>query len=537
MNSSTPSQTPSAANAPRHPFHIRIPGPGPAWQANLVVFGCLIGIVLALVYWQIRSTEHAFRLHVRAHARLLGSVIQQHAATAVLSETAMEAIMRTFLGNTARFADYLDTIAPFSSEELEAFTSENGLAGIRITGRQGRSVQGPEGWLPQADAPCGGAAGNLTFSSDRALYILNLPRPSGGCIHVGFQSKRIQSLRRRLGLDTLLDTLSGMAEIEYARHVDTPETEDIGDPPAIAFRVQDGKKIAQARMPMAHGELRLGINAGLYFQRVRQLWTQFFITGGILALTGLVFSWLLYRYQAAYIKHLRAMDRRLAKEKEDAALGRATGAIAHELRNPLNAISMGLQRLKTEAGGLSAEQAELIDSLLSSVRRSNGLISDLKQFAGPIRPACRKIHLRELLSAQLTLYDEALLEQGVVPDFKAFYEGPIEGDSDLLAIVFENLVRNALEAQPDGGYLKIRISRQSDTVLVLMENTGLDPESGPLHELKDPYMTTKTRGSGLGLAIADRIARAHGGSLELTSPEKGMMQIRLSLPLSGPDSA
>ena len=70
------------------------PGPGPAWQANLVVFGCLIGIVPALAYWQIRSPERAFRQHIRAHARVLGSVIEQHAATAVLSETAMQAIRK-----------------------------------------------------------------------------------------------------------------------------------------------------------------------------------------------------------------------------------------------------------------------------------------------------------------------------------------------------------------------------------------------------------------------------------------------------------
>src|SRR6056297_1878675 len=104
----------------------------PTWQANLLVFGCLIGVVLALVYWQIRSSEKTFVRHVRNHARLLASVIRLQANTAVMSKNAIEAVMQTFLGNTARFVDYLDTIAPFTPDELSAFAKESGLAGIAI---------------------------------------------------------------------------------------------------------------------------------------------------------------------------------------------------------------------------------------------------------------------------------------------------------------------------------------------------------------------------------------------------------------------
>jgi hypothetical protein len=104
----------------------------PTWQANMLVFGCLIGIVLALVYWQIRSSEKTFVSHVQDHARLLASVIRLQADTAVMSKNAIEAIMQTFLGNTARFLDYLDTVAPFTPDELTAFANESVLAGIAI---------------------------------------------------------------------------------------------------------------------------------------------------------------------------------------------------------------------------------------------------------------------------------------------------------------------------------------------------------------------------------------------------------------------
>ena len=504
----------------------------PTWQANLFVFGCLIAIVLAAAYWQIRSSEKTFVMHVRDHARLLASVIKLQANTAVLSKNAIEAAMQTFLGNTARFVDYLDTIAPFTPEELTAFAIESGLEGIAIVSADNNKiVQGPSGWLSARMIAQKQETNILSYQPENALYYISLPRPEGGRILIGFQSDRIQDLRRELSLDTLLKTLSAIPEIEYVRIKPSDGGTEIKGQPIIEFTNFKGRQIAEARMSIGNDYLWLGLGADLYFNRVSQLWTQFLIIGGVLALIGIGLSWGLYRYQAAYIQQIQSFERKLAKEQEDAALGRATATIAHELRNPLNAISMGLQRLKAEAAGLEPAQTDLIDSLLGSVNRSDKLIKDLRQFAGPITPSRQPINPNEIITSQITLYENDLNKRGISFVYKPEFSGTLMADPDLFAMALENLLKNAMEAQPNGGYIKIQIMREFDSIIIGMENAGLEFDKSELQKMLVPYFTTKTHGSGLGLAMVDRIVRAHGGAMDMDSPRQGEIKIKLIFPI------
>ena len=108
-------------------FHIKS-----AWKANIIVIGTLILIVLAYFFWQLRYTEKTFNNHVEEHARVLAGMLRLNADSSVLSQEIVEEIMGTFLGNSARFVEYLDSIEPFSTDELTAFAEESGLSGIRI---------------------------------------------------------------------------------------------------------------------------------------------------------------------------------------------------------------------------------------------------------------------------------------------------------------------------------------------------------------------------------------------------------------------
>jgi signal transduction histidine kinase len=502
----------------------------PTWQADLLVFGCLIGIVLALVYWQVRSSEKTFVMHVRDHARLLASVIKLQANTAVMSKNSIEAIMQTFLGNTAMFVDYLDMISPFTQDELTAFANKSGLAGIAILKGENEIIQGPGTWLP-VETAAQSEPDMLTYKPGKALYYLNLSRPEGGRILVGFQSEKIKRLQRELSLDTLLKTLSAIPEIEYVRLAPADKDLPISGQPVINFTHNKERQIAEARMHLGDQNLLLGLDASFFFNRASRLWRQFFVIAGILALIGVGFSWGLYRYQRAYLKQIQSFERKLAKEQEDAALGRATASIAHELRNPLNAISMGLQRLRKEAPGLASAQDELIGSLLASVNRSNKLIKDLKQFAGPITPVRQPIQPAAVISSQLILYKDDFNKKDISIDYKPAFTGTVLADPDLFAIAFENLLKNAIEAQPYGGYIKIGLERKTEAAVVTMENAGLTFDNKEFSKMLTPYVTTKTQGSGLGLAMVERIARAHGGSLNLASPKPGCIRIWMVIPL------
>ncbi len=501
----------------------------PTWKGNLLVFGLLIAVTLGWFYWQVRSAQQTFTQHVTEQTRLLASVIRLNADSARFSLSVIEDVMETFLGNAARFVDYLDAVEPFSSSELAAFSREIGLSGIRIISAGSQVTEGPAGWLPR-NADCARAS-TLSYDRKANTYFLSMPRAGGGCVVVGFSAEHIRELQEQIRLPNQVRALTGLPEIEYVRMDPRPQAKFSGsEAPVVRFVETQKGKTAEAILPMGAQFLIVGVSAGGFFDRVDQLWRQFFMFAAMIAAVGAFLSWIWYRYQMGYLSQIRDFEKHLAREQEDAALGRASATITHELRNPLNAISMGLQRLNLEAAEISGEHRQLLASLLASVKRTNDIIADLKRYAGPIKPRRQPVRINSLVSELLTLYRSVCREQNIEVSFNSDTSSQVNGDYDLLAVVVENLIKNAIEAQPSGGELSVQIRERHPRIELLIENSGLHISAEPLPMIFEPYFTTKTRGSGLGLATVKRIVDAHGGSISADSPIPGKLRMRVLLP-------
>ena len=126
----------------------------PLWLANLFVFAFLFCAVTAYLLWQARQAKENFITNVRENAVLVAEVVQLSARGSVLSRKATEEILEAFLGNSARFVDYLDQVEPFTQKELTAFAKEAGLAGIGIHKGDKTVVEGPPGWLRNEASAC-----------------------------------------------------------------------------------------------------------------------------------------------------------------------------------------------------------------------------------------------------------------------------------------------------------------------------------------------------------------------------------------------
>ncbi len=500
----------------------------PIWKANLLVFGLLIVIVLAYFFWQARQANETFLNHARDHSRMLAGVIELNARNAVLSQEAVEEIMQIFLGNTARFADYLDTVEPFSSDELAAFAQEAGLSGIRIVRSSGSFTEGPSGWFRPSDVTCETKARSLQHCEH--LYFAVLPRSEEpGCIIVGITASHIEKLHEQVGLSHVLKALSGLAGIQY---VGIESCTHNDSPPQVLLIDEADRKVAETRVPFRGDMLVVALGAKHFFFRIRQLWNEFFVFGVMLALTGIFFSWILYRYQSAYLNRIRDVERELARQREDASLGRATAAITHEIRNPLNAISMGLQRLQIEAEDLDEEYQELVATMLKALRRTNSIVSDLRRYAGPPEPRKKPICLNTVVNHILALYRQKCSESAIEIISEIAFAEPVSADPEMLEQVVENLIKNSIEAQPKGGYLHIIADRQGNEAVLVIENSGFALSAEESGRILEPYFTTKVRGTGLGLAISRRIIHAHGGRLEVRVPAEGILRIEIYLPLS-----
>jgi two-component system sensor histidine kinase HydH len=245
-----------------------------------------------------------------------------------------------------------------------------------------------------------------------------------------------------------------------------------------------------------------------------------------------------------YVQHrqqaeVAALEAEMQRQERLSGLGNMAAAVAHEIRNPLNAVSMGLQRLRAEFDPEpAAEYRGLVDLVQGEVRRLNAIVEEFLSLARP--PALRPepVDVAALLDEVHALVDGQARAAGVSVRREVVAGMPaLVADRDRVKQVLLNLVLNAIEAMPGGGELILGASatRTAVTLSVGDTGTGIAPEVRP--RLFEPYVTTKARGLGLGLAIARRIAEAHGGRIEADSRPGGGSELRVVLPRPGAPDA
>lgn len=510
--------------------------PLPSWAMNLIGFGLLITLVLGAFFWQMVAIDRDLHRNTLGRSQMMAAIIEEHLANAAQAQATIDAVTTSFLRDKARFVEYLNTIDPLQPEELTALARETGLLGIALVRKDKTVVGGPAEWLsgPQR---CDLSVDQLHYDPSRQTALLLYPaaEPEIDCIRVGLDAHAMIELRDKTALPMLLANLSRLPGIHFVRleHTAPPVNAD-----PIRLLTSEGRQTAEARLATPMGTLAVGLDAANHVNRLRQLRHQFLLFSVLLLLLGLFFSWLLYRHQQADLARSRAFERELAKEHEAAALGRATATIAHEVRNPLNAISMGLQRLQLESDHLDGEHRQLIAAMNEAVRRASGIISELQRFTRTLVPHPQPVDPLALLRRIVPLYRQRCTDQGIdliLPDAAG---DMVDADPNLLAELLENLLNNSVEAQPKGGFVRIGLYPAPHTLTLALTNGGCRLSTEDIARLGEPYFTTKIRGTGLGLALCRRIAEAHGGGLRIVAdPEQEQLTVSVTLPRTGSRSA
>jgi signal transduction histidine kinase len=506
----------------------------PSWGINLLGFGLLIALVIGVFSWQIVAMNRDLHRNTLGRARMMAAIIEENLAYGDLAATTIDTLTTTFLRDKARFVAYLNEIDPLQNDELTALARETGLLGLTVINDAGAVTSGPEQWLNQPP-DCLNRANQLLYDQARQTVLFAYPGTNTHtqCILIGMDAHAVLELRQKTALPVLLSRLSRLPGLHYVR-METSKQEAVVDP--VRLLSDQGKMTAEARLTTSKGLLVVGLDAANHLNRISQLRHQFLLFAILLLGLGLFFSWLLYQYQQRDLQRTRNFERLLAREHEAAALGRATATIAHEVRNPLNAINMGLQRLNLESPELNAEQRQLIEAMAEAVRRAGLIITELQRFTRPLAPRMQSLDPLAVVKRILALYHQIMAEQKITLTMTESAPTMIEADGDLLAELLENILKNAVEAQPGGGFLRIESLFTIDNWQLTMTNGGyrLNPEQSK--RLGEPYFTTKTRGTGLGLALCRKIAEAHGGTLHLAADcQQRQLTIRLILPIERPE--
>lgn len=506
----------------------------PSWLANLFFFGLLVALVLAAFLWQMHRINTTMQHNAAERARLVAGVIEENLRNAGLAEQTIEEIIKTFLAEKARFIEYLDSIEPLRSSELTALARETGLVGITLVRPGGATVVGPDNWLSDTP-PCNPVPETMRYDRQRktgyAVYGATDGESAISCIIIGIDAAKILALRERTSLPVLLANLSALPGIHSVRLEDNAAVPTATIPPARLVNT-DATYTVVTRVPTSRGTLVVGLDAEHFVNRRAGLRNQFILFGCLLLGLGLFFSYLLYQYQKNDLERTRHIERFMAREREAAALGRATATIAHEVRNPLNAINMGLQRLSLESDNLTREQKQLIAAMREAVDRTANIVTELQRFTRELRPERAPFRIDRLIRQQLTLYQPLCRRYAIELTSRLDFRREFAGDRELLAELVENLLRNGVEAQPDGGWIRVILKEERGWLVLEIANHGLGLSEEECRRLGEPYFTTRTRGTGLGLALCRRIAEAHGGRIHFTPDLAARtLTIRVALPI------
>jgi signal transduction histidine kinase len=202
---------------------------------------------------------------------------------------------------------------------------------------------------------------------------------------------------------------------------------------------------------------------------------------------------------------------RIQSNERLAAIGQVAGGIAHELRNPLNAVKTSAYYLTNARNPSPEKTAEHLSRIDRQVTLADAVVTTLSDFAKLPVPQLKPMVLAECI--------EVAFQNHQIPDTiqlsLALPESlpPVEADSTQIQIVFGNLIRNAQDAMPEGGRLEITAHRDDDSVAIAFADTGVGIAFEDLGKIMEPLFSTKARGIGLGLAITRAILDKHNGDL------------------------
>jgi len=230
----------------------------------------------------------------------------------------------------------------------------------------------------------------------------------------------------------------------------------------------------------------------------------------------------------------RALQNIINRQEKLTAMGELASGVAHEIRNPLNAIGVLAQRLDMEFSPITDEDdyRQLVRLIVSEVHRVNVIIQRFLKFARPTPLMMVKSNLDDFVTAYCPLLQGEADAKGLRFTLQAESGAEVFLDSEQMQQALLNIVRNGVEATQSGGTLAIKLSRRGEQAIIAITDSGCGISDKEKAQIFNLYFTTKSDGNGLGLSIANQIVQAHGGIIEVENMKPSGTEFRIVLPLA-----
>jgi len=227
------------------------------------------------------------------------------------------------------------------------------------------------------------------------------------------------------------------------------------------------------------------------------------------------------------ITEKKKLEERLLHSERLATIGRMSAKVAHEIRNPLSSISLNTELLEEEIAsyeGVDSREAKaLLRSISKEIDRLTEITDDYLRFAKLPAPRLKEHTVDKVLADLVNMMKSEMIERGITVRLDLARDLPkVKLDQRQMRRALLNILKNSLEAMPDGGEISVSTGMNSDRVVITISDTGVGIEEDNLEKIFTPFFSTKEMGTGLGLPLAQQIVAEHGGEISCSSaPGKG----------------
>jgi signal transduction histidine kinase len=236
------------------------------------------------------------------------------------------------------------------------------------------------------------------------------------------------------------------------------------------------------------------------------------------------------------VESAEAIESELELSRRMAAIGRLTSGVGHEVKNPINAIVVHLELLKSKLTGASTPASRHLDIIETEIHRLDRVVQLLVDFSRPVELRLREQDLREVIDGVLTLSAAELSTHNVTLETQMPAKPLVVNiDADLLKQAALNVIQNGAQAMPEGGRLRVILEEQRKHAVLRIADQGPGIPEDIREKIFDLYFTTKSGGSGIGLAMTYRILQLHYGSIEVQSNPGRGTEFLLRIPLAATD--
>lgn len=272
------------------------------------------------------------------------------------------------------------------------------------------------------------------------------------------------------------------------------------------------------------GIVRIGIDRSSMDKSIAENRQHIFVFMFFIVVIALLSMWLLYHDQNRHLAGIVEMERQLEKAERLSSLGQLAAGVAHEIRNPLNAISIAAQRLKRDFvpsdPQKEADFQNLSGVIKDEIKRLNSTIEEFLTFSKSRRLDFSKFSITEVLQKIVNLIREEASTRGITIE-TTWRENPalISMDVNKLQQAFLNLIKNAMESITEAeGRITITVDKHGKNYIITrISDTGCGMTAEEIEKIFSPEYTTKEKGVGLGIPLAFEIIRGHGGDIQVIS--------------------